>query len=1501
MASPTGVSPPTGNQAPGWYSDPSGRYQVRWWTGLGWSASVRTGNAISFAPLPRPGPDGTFGDSAADELANLEYVEHFLQVARANHIIGAGAYGALTRRVIAFREPLVARLLAAAKVPDAPQSPVVPQVTEEVTAGAPAPVPPSAPVSSPAPRPGPAPARPVREPSAARRRWQAAGETVRSDLAVNGLAYLGVLLLFAGLFGVVAFSFTSVRVGFRPLAEAVVPAAVFGSAWMLARRTLVTPARALVLLGGLLVPVAALATFTDGAPVPPDLTGVPLAVALSATSAAVAVGYAAWIRHRPSSPLRHLVAPVMWLAVALAALGWYEPVPTGQDILVPRSGQYAAVLAAITVTLAVSRIRVRSLVALTLFPAVLVGLGVGVLLAALAAGVEGWPAVPVAVAGAATLLALELSGRQVPATPRLALQGLVVGLTGMALAPALGPGWAGASAAVAGVAVIERGLRRSVSGYALLAPIVVTVAGLGFAVWTPPALLVASAVTSGWAQARRLWPGGWRYPVMVLTVTAAAAPAGILAGLLGALPAGPGAGVAGLLLLSGAVAVRVLGRATDRFWQWWIPAAAVAVSAVTAGQGPTAWFVVAAGAATVAIAIAPVPAALRTWLAGAAALWTAWLAFEVTGLGFPVRMVAIAGAALAAVGFAGGRRDPLAGHIGMFGHLAGLACWPLAAVDAGRLDAAAPTAVLGLAVTGAVITAAAQEIGPAAVPDLLVRCGRVLTLGLTAHRKDAAEAVIRQVPAMAAVVLLIPFTADLIRLSGARAPRPWWPVALTALGLAYLLLARLLRPWHRVARVLADVGAWAAVLAAAACTHREPALVATAGVMAVPVLQDAALRRRAAIWLAWAASVPFAVLAANLAGLAESYWYAVTLGWGAVLFLGGLIGDDVRASRRQPGERVRTGWLIPPAAIGLLACTAGLMGSASGSLHQAGWMLIAAGVVVIAAAALLRAGVLGGAGTAMAIAGLGVVVPWGLSAHPWLLLVAAAVVLAAADITGPPAGSQVALWQRWDLSLFVVAHAAALFAVGLAAASGTAVAVTTVGCGTLAAAVAARLLRWPWAAGGAVLILAGAAAAGAGWASLAFAMASVIATGLALGRPQRIRAMLQAAGALAAVAAWAAGLVWREVSLGTAVSATSIAAGAVVLVAATAIRIWEPARDWTLAWGGTGLALAAVAAAALSAPAVPSGSGVFVAAGLAATAIGCALAAGPVAVTLLRETAAVLAVAAALTWAYGTSAGLATLTWCAVVAGLAASVIVLAPWTRKAAPIWVRPVVLVAVAGTGVALGAAAASLPDTALLVPAFILAAAVIVALAVALDRPILSAAAPVPLCAAWLTYAFRALTGQPQWFTMPAGVAIIAVAGVLRSARRAGGRPVATPDVVALEITGMGLVMGTSLVQAVTRGPGYSLLGAGLALGLVGWGALTRVRRRLLGGTIAFCASLLMLIAVPLAGAVPHLGGVAVWLALAGAGLVAIIGAALLDATRAVVRRGVSRIADLTRDWE
>jgi hypothetical protein len=336
-------------------------------------------------------------------------------------------------------------------------------------------------------------------------------------------------------------------------------------------------------------------------------------------------------------------------------------------------------------------------------------------------------------------------------------------------------------------------------------------------------------------------------------------------------------------------------------------------------------------------------------------------------------------------------------------------------------------------------------------------------------------------------------------------------------------------------------------------------------------------------------------------------------------------------------------------------------------------------------------------------------------------------------------------------------------------------------------------------------------------------------------------------------------------------------------------------------WGGTALAVTVVAAAALADPQVPHGAARFAAAGLAAASLGCGLAAAPLRLALLRESAIAGAIAAGLAWAYGISADLGALTWGAVAAGAVASASVLTPWLRRRAAAWVRPALAADVAATGVALGAAWAALPDRDLLIPAFILAGVLAVALAAGTDRPALAAITPVPLCAAWLVYASEALTGQVEWFTTPLGAALLAVAVLLRSARRAGHRPVATPEIISLEVTGMGLLVGASLVQSVTENTLYALIGAGLGLAIAGWGALTRVRRRLFGGMIATAAALLLLIVVPLIPLASEVGGATVWLVLAGAGLAAIVAAALLDTTRSAIHHRITRLAELTSGWE
>jgi cell division protein FtsW (lipid II flippase) len=89
--------------------------------------------------------------------------------------------------------------------------------------------------------------------------------------------------------------------------------------------------------------------------------------------------------------------------------------------------------------------------------------------------------------------------------------------------------------------------------------------------------------------------------------------------------------------------------------------------------------------------------------------------------------------------------------------------------------------------------------------------------------------------------------------------------------------------------------------------------------------------------------------------------------------------------------------------------------------------------------------------------------------------------------------------------------------------------------------------------------------------------------------------------------------------------------------------------------------------------------------------------------------------------------------------------------------------------------------------------------------------------------------------------------------------------------------------------------------LGLGLIGFGVLTRVRRRALFGVATFVLSLVLMIVVPLVGLTPQFSGPALWITIAAVGLVAIFVAAFLEQGRRAVTQAVARLRELTKDSE
>lgn len=246
--------------------------------------------------------------------------------------------------------PVVPRKPTPAARPATRRTPPPPTPSERTAARQPAPRP------KPAMRPAAAQVAPARaeraepipapEPGIVRIWWEQSRHAIRSDLALHGLAYLGVVLMFAGIAGLIAFSFGDIPLELRAITELLVPGALLGAGWYLSRREAVVVGAALELLGAALLPIVLVASVTDGAPVPPDFDGRALPLTQGLLCLTTAAGMAFFARRDETSPLRFVCAPVAWLGAGLFAAIFRDSIPTGADLVRVNTLQVAAALTA---------------------------------------------------------------------------------------------------------------------------------------------------------------------------------------------------------------------------------------------------------------------------------------------------------------------------------------------------------------------------------------------------------------------------------------------------------------------------------------------------------------------------------------------------------------------------------------------------------------------------------------------------------------------------------------------------------------------------------------------------------------------------------------------------------------------------------------------------------------------------------------------------------------------------------------------------------------------------------------------------------------------------------------------------------------------------------------------------------------------------------------------------------------------------------------------------
>ena len=1506
-----------------WHPDPHGHAALRYWDD-GWTGWVSDGAAVWSDAGAGTRPSVEAGEGVRFVLETFlpsAFAAGLLAPDTANRLhlfaqhLGTQAAPPSPPRHEPLTSPPAGPLpgghpAAAQPVPGQapPRHPAVPWVPAAVpTASVPVAVPTASPHAA-VPAPGATPyqgpwvgPRRPQEPSPLARWWARTRDAVGSDLAVHGLAYLGVLLLFVGVFGLVAFAFGDVAPSVRPLAELTAAAVPFLAARLLLGHGAVVAGRAMEVVGGLLVPLMVVTSMVDGFPFPPDLTGAPLVATLTAACAGVAVGYRWWAGAHPASGLRFAAAPAVWLGAGMATLAAGRPMPSGQDVAVPSAIQVMAMSVALLATVVAARRRPADPVASATRTAAVPGLLVLVVLALTTSVADGFPSVPVATTAVALLLAAHLLRPTVP-DGFLDVGGPLWWAVAASAVAEDAPAVAGPLAALGAVALLEVAVRRRRPWLALVVPYVLLVAGLLLAAdarWAAAATWTV-AVWAVWRRARPVDLPGFRG---LLSPLAAALP------VLGAVTLGLATGRVSAVAVSMA-ALTALGAShrlrravstgpDDRFWLlwWWAAtplAASVAVaSGAVAAREPAAWVGIGCLAVcTAAAAVGPVHAVLRppfvTVLATAAVLASAYStrtpAWVTTGV---LALAALAMIVAARPGRLSTSWSPAS--LAASGHGLALAAVLGAAVAAAVRGVGLPTVTaIGLLLAGVVVTALRDE-----------KDRSPLTLG--------APEPLRHVPWVAAAIitpLLLSLAAEVTGVLPAASR--WAPVLASGAALTYLLLSRTALP-ARAQRVAPRAGFALAALVAALTWSPWPAVAALAVLASAPLVLPRTARHPVMVWTAWTATLPVAGLVATqlwpwLRGQDAGTAAALTGVAGGALLWTGAAALDLRGRRWTPRLLPVRPPLQPPAVVGAAAL---LLGGAAAAVAVprviGGVLVVTVAVVLVVVALLTRFGSLAGVGVALAWAATVSLTDGWLRPRPWVAIVVSTLVLVVAAAVHRLDRDR-GRWTRWDVPLLVAA--APVLVTALDAPSPLVPVVYSV-VGLEVVAVAVRLRRRPVVAEilgwtGTALITAGAASAGTGWLAVALLALSAAHTALAVHAAPHIRPVRQGIGAAAAVAAWLATLVWSGWDLRTQLAVTAAGAGAVALAVAVAgARRWL-GTSWVVCWTGTASAVALGAAAVAwldPEPAVLLMTWPVVG-GLTAVTGAAVLLAEPLRAPALRWAAAggALAVTVSALEASGApaSARALTLSLSAVAVG------VLTLLLRGRSPAWDPPV-----AGFGGALAAVAAvvalgAADPAAALVPALAAAAVQVATAGIVLRSFGLQVLAPVLGCVSWLLLVASTSRG-PQWSTVAIGLAVLVVVALWRRDRRGHELPVATPEIVALELTGVAILVGAALVQAVTVSVVHGFTAVGLGALVVGWGAVTRVRRRVVAGVVVVLAALVLVLAVPLVSLLPAWGGAGMWVAVAALGLVAVLAATLLERARAAAQATRGRLERLTAGWE
>lgn len=1096
------------------------------------------------------------------------------------------------------------------------------------TATPPVGIPPLPPQPQPEP-PSPAPS----VPSPAYTRLAGIREAISSDLSLHGFAYLGVLVTFVGILGFLLFAFADFPDAAQPFVELAIVLAFFGWAWFLRRQNAGFMASAMELMGGMVLPLVVFAGLVDDAPFPPDFEEGALVAAMTVSSLALAAVYSWIVRRNPTSTLRFLVAPLVWLAAMTAGFVFKTDEPLQSDAITRLvSHQPALASVAIATTVMLARWKARHPLSAPTARSGLVGVLAAYLITVSLSVGESWTStIPMVILGVGTLLSAEALGRWYRRTDLLALArpALLAALL-LPLAPPLGAHWAGLAGAVGYLVLTEATLQaRGPTRYATAISAAGAVASASISFTDPRASLAAFTILSVWAHVRRVRSDTPAGSVEAFTVAAVLLPIPVGTSLLALIE--PGWAWLTMAVIVALISAGVRIRASDDiFWHYWLTGAAATISIISyLTVPPSGQLVAALAVATAAVSIEPAWPVVRTWVGTALGSLTLAVTMQAFDLSPSWQAVTWAGAGFLLI-FASvvwGQRP--AGHVALGGHLMGAAAAFLPADGWHRVS------VLGLWAAGWVVSTVASEWSRESLTGLIQRAAEKAQMPA---RIAAAASWI--VPLAAVTTTPAAILAAANQLDEFAAHRSWTGIAVAAVALSYALMARLIRHRMPLARILTVASTVAGAIGVSVAAPDEwPTALAASAVIVAAFLLTPEVRDSWFVWFAWLMSGVVAVAGASIAGVPFDDLHLVVLSWGGAMMLGGLLVDDIRAGRRRVGEGLRIRWVRYPVMIGALATPFGLGPVFAEDPSVFGWWSLGAAALYFSVAYLVRMGAATGPGYALVAVGVVALSPWSFLDPSWRLVVIGAVLMLVALLADRFGDRDADPWYRWDLAPFVVGHLVGVFA--LAYAAGNEQLFATAGAFGLLAVAVGVWKGTPWIEAGNAMVLVSAWEAGADWLALALA-ATAVRGAIGVARSTGVaRSYYQLIGVASGVGAWVSLVIARNWSYSQTVSYSALVFGGVALAVSALTRWWGIGRDTTLWWGSAPvLAFLFIGELTVILSAAPI-DGPWLAIGLALMAVSLELVASTVSARLRYVTAPVTALAwaalaAGLNWSAST-------------------------------------------------------------------------------------------------------------------------------------------------------------------------------------------------------------------------------------------------------------------------